>query len=147
MSESKDPLAVDAIVGARVRAARVAVGMSQTALAERVGLSFQQVQKYESGSNRISASKLVAMAQELGLAPADFLGGLEGANSQKGDFSFFNAPGAMELLRLYAALGGREQRGVLGLVRAISPGPSSDDPNDVSEETFFDSPDEDAKPT
>ena len=56
---------VDVYVGQRVRMRRVMCGLSQTALANRIGLTFQQLQKYESGMNRISASKLWLIAQEL----------------------------------------------------------------------------------
>ena len=120
MDEDKVPHAVDVIVGARVRAARVSLGLSQAALAERVGLSFQQVQKYERGSNRIAASRLVQLAKGLDLPPADFLSGLDDGSSPGKDFSFFNAPGAMELLLAYSGLPHREQRAVLRLARDLA---------------------------
>lgn len=56
---------VDRLVGQRVRMLRLNRGMSQTALANQLGLTFQQVQKYERGTNRISASKLVEIAKAL----------------------------------------------------------------------------------
>ena len=56
---------VDVNVSQRVRMRRVMCGLSQTALANRLGLTFQQLQKYESGMNRISASKLWLIAQAL----------------------------------------------------------------------------------
>lgn len=58
---------LDAVVGARIAARRAALGLTQTGLAELVGVSCQQVQKYESGQNRISASRLHHMAVALGL--------------------------------------------------------------------------------
>ncbi|NBB52951.1 helix-turn-helix domain-containing protein [Rhizobium sp. CRIBSB] len=63
---------MDAFVGARIALRRAALGLSQTALAERLGISFQQVQKYESGTNRISASRLHRVAVILGAPPATF---------------------------------------------------------------------------
>ncbi len=66
---SRSPDAVDAAVGCRIAARRSAMGLSQTALAQRIGISPQQVQKYEAGSNRISASRLSAIATALGIAP------------------------------------------------------------------------------
>ena len=54
----RNPTVVDQHVGARVRAARLEAGKSQTEVAESLGLTFQQVQKYEKGTNRISAGKL-----------------------------------------------------------------------------------------
>ena len=56
---------VDKYVGSRVRGRRVALGISQTKLGKALGVSFQQVQKYEKGSNRISASKLLAISHIL----------------------------------------------------------------------------------
>jgi transcriptional regulator with XRE-family HTH domain len=61
MKRSPDP--VDKRVGARVRMRRLMLGMSQEALAHQLGITFQQVQKYEKGSNRISASRLQHIAQ------------------------------------------------------------------------------------
>ena len=63
---------VDPIVGQRVRARRVLLGMSQEILADRLGLTFQQVQKYEKGSNRISASRLHQMSGVLGVPVSYF---------------------------------------------------------------------------
>jgi DNA-binding Xre family transcriptional regulator len=67
------PDPIDVAVGARVRHARELRRQSQTALGEAIGVSFQQVQKYERGVNRISASALVRIAQFLGSSPADLL--------------------------------------------------------------------------
>ena len=62
------PSPVDVHVGARLRVRRTLLGMSQTMLGEAIGLTFQQVQKYESGANRISASRLFALSRVLGVA-------------------------------------------------------------------------------
>lgn len=63
---------IDAVVGSRVAARRSAMGLSQTALAVELGVSFQQVQKYEKGANRVSASRLYQVATVLGCSVADF---------------------------------------------------------------------------
>ena len=55
---SKDPSNIDKHIGYKLKLRRVDAGMSQEALGEKVGLSFQQIQKYEKGANRISASRL-----------------------------------------------------------------------------------------
>lgn len=68
---------IDVAVGNRVREGRGMRGMSQEALGDALGISFQQVQKYEKGMNRISASRLVQIAAVLQLAPATFLAGVE----------------------------------------------------------------------
>lgn len=66
------PDSTDAWVGARIALRRAALGVSQTDLARRIGVSFQQLQKYESGSNRISASRLHRIALALGAPVGDF---------------------------------------------------------------------------
>ncbi|HUH10252.1 MAG TPA: helix-turn-helix transcriptional regulator [Brevundimonas sp.] len=63
---------IDAVVGLRMAARRAALGLSQTALAVQLGVSFQQVQKYEKGANRVSASRLHQVATVLGCSVADF---------------------------------------------------------------------------
>lgn len=63
---------IDAAVGLRMAARRSALGLSQTALAVQLGVSFQQVQKYEKGANRVSASRLHQVATALGCSVADF---------------------------------------------------------------------------
>ncbi len=69
---------VDAHVGSRVRLRRAMLGVSQTKLAELLGLSFQQVQKNEKGTNRIGASRLYELSQVLDVPVMYFFGGLEG---------------------------------------------------------------------
>ena len=68
----------DIHIGRRLRERRIALGMSQSELAERLGISFQQVQKYESGANRISGSRLWDIATVLETPVAYFFEGLEG---------------------------------------------------------------------
>ena len=70
-------LQIDQHVGLRVRARRRMANLSQQVLAEALGLTFQQVQKYERGSNRISASKLFQIAQFLDVPVSFFFEGLE----------------------------------------------------------------------
>jgi len=74
---------LDAFVGARMALRRTALGLSQTALATRLGISFQQVQKYERGTNRISASRLHAVAAVLGMPITDFFPQTAAANPQE----------------------------------------------------------------
>jgi len=64
---------VEAEIGERIRSRRAALGMSQAELADRIGMSFQQVQKYERGANRIASSILVRVAGALNCAPGDLL--------------------------------------------------------------------------
>ena len=71
------PHPVDIHVGSRLRALRTLRGQSQTNLADKLGLTFQQVQKYEVGANRISASKLFNISRILGVTPNYFFEGLD----------------------------------------------------------------------
>lgn len=75
-SYRQDLKAIDRAVGGRVRQRRIMMGLSQTALAESVGLTFQQVQKYESGANRISASRLYEFGDVLNVPISYFFDGL-----------------------------------------------------------------------
>lgn len=72
----KNPNPVDIHVGKRVRALRMARGMSQEGLAEHLAVTFQQVQKYEKGTNRISASRLFQISRVLEVDPGYFFIGL-----------------------------------------------------------------------
>jgi len=70
------PDPVDVHVGARIRTRRLLLGMNQDTLATALGLTFQQVQKYESGANRVSASRLFETAEVLDVTPEYFFSGL-----------------------------------------------------------------------
>ena len=76
MSEENTPNPVDVHVGKRLRFLRKHLGMSQNALAAKGGVTFQQIQKYENGTNRISASMMWAFANALGITIADLFEGL-----------------------------------------------------------------------
>lgn len=68
----RTPDRVDAFVGARIAQRRAALGLSQQGLADRLGISPQQIQKYEAGSNRVSVSRLHRIASVLGASAAGF---------------------------------------------------------------------------
>jgi len=102
---------VDVWVGARIRVRRKLLGISQAQLADAIGLTFQQVQKYERGSNRVSSSKLYEIAGKLEVPIAYFFHGLPdaavgvdedvGASNRK-LAEYLATPGALELLRAYS---------------------------------------------
>ena len=82
----KVPNPIDRHVGSRVRMRRILLGMSQEKLGEALGLTFQQVQKYEKGTNRIGASRLQQISQTLNVQPAFFFDGaptLDNANGNE----------------------------------------------------------------
>src|SRR6476620_107288 len=109
------PTQTDVLVGSRVRVRRLELGLSQTALANELGVTFQQVQKYEKGTNRIGASRLHAMARVLGVPvtyffPAD---GPQGTAKPTEVLNLLSIPGAVDLLRDYSAITDRLARKAL----------------------------------
>jgi transcriptional regulator with XRE-family HTH domain len=76
MTEQRVTNAVDRHIGNQVRARRLAIGMTQEKLADLLGITFQQVQKYEKGVNRIAASRLYEITQALDVSVAYFFEGL-----------------------------------------------------------------------
>ena len=71
----KAATAVDAHVGQKIRARRILLGMSQTDVADALGITFQQIQKYEKGANRVGASRLQQISDALGVSPFYFFEG------------------------------------------------------------------------
>jgi transcriptional regulator with XRE-family HTH domain len=80
---------IDRHVGVRIRMRRKELSMSQERLGERIGLTFQQIQKYERAANRVSASKLWEMARALGVSVGYFFHGLQNPFEDGGDFKGF----------------------------------------------------------
>lgn len=121
-AEAPDP--IDVHVGKLIRARRRAIGMSQYELGPMLGVSFQQVQKYELGKNRVSASKLFAIAQALGVPVGSFFADLEEAGadpsvlSEFGDFLTFN--GSTELIKAYRLLSADERRVLVDLAQVMA---------------------------
>lgn len=97
----------DAEIGRRIRALRLERGLSQDTLARHLGLSFQQLQKYEKGVNRVSAGRLQAIASFLGAPVTFFYDGL-GERARGADprtaFEFLTSQGALRLMRAYAQI-------------------------------------------
>jgi transcriptional regulator with XRE-family HTH domain len=69
----RSPMPVDAVVGQNIRTTRLAAGMSQGELGKACGITFQQIQKYENGSNRVGSSRLMQIAEALKVPPATLL--------------------------------------------------------------------------
>jgi transcriptional regulator with XRE-family HTH domain len=135
MRKVQDPNPIDVAVGARLRIRRQQQGMSQSTLGEYLGITFQQVQKYERGANRISASMLVKAARALDCPGGALLGdsGPEDSVSSRQDDAMqaeLNAllavPGAVDLLRGFSRIPPGEARaGLLAIVRGLVPDTSS----------------------
>jgi len=120
----KHPVDVD--VGKRVGHRRWMVGMTQQQLASMVGIKFQQIQKYETGMNRISASRLWDIADALGVPVAFFFEGIDEKIDMAAD-SQSNVPGdiladkeALELVRSYYAIPENQRRRLFELARVLS---------------------------
>lgn len=113
------PDPIDVTVGLRIRLRRKALGLTQGALAEALGLSFQQVQKYERGSNRVSASMLVRAARFLDCTVGHLVDD-QGETPDAGDVSDLMSPGALDAARAYLAIAPRRRPAVLNLLRALS---------------------------
>lgn len=119
------PHRVDRHVGARVRLRRKSVGISQEQLANALGVTFQQVQKYERGTNRISASKLFETGRALGAPVAYFFEGLSpeaedrAAGSDAGVDAFLLTPEGIELAGAFPRLPPAQRRRVLELVQTL----------------------------
>ena len=100
-------------IGARIRARRRQLGLSQSQLANQLGVSFQQVQKYERGANRVAASTLVATAQALGVGVGWLVGEDAPQEGEQELLSALSRPGALELLLAFAAIGDLRGRNAL----------------------------------
>ena len=113
--QRKSPNPVDRHIGSRVRARRNMLGMSQEKLADALGLTFQQVQKYEKGSNRIGASRLLQIAGILGVNIEFFFEGLPGLRAdgvlEQGVMAeFLTSPESDRLVRGFVRLRDDEAR-------------------------------------
>ena len=124
------PNPIDVHVGLRIRLRRKELGVSQEKLAEAIGLTFQQVQKYERAANRVSASKLYEMARALETSTAYFFEGLAdpaapGARVAPGGQAHMQAflltPEGVELASAFPRINPpRVRRRILDLVRAMT---------------------------
>ncbi len=116
-----EPEAVDVHVGQMIRAQRKLIGKSQSDLAHAIGVSFQQVQKYEKASNRVSASVLVAIAKALDCRPADLLP----SEAPPGDaptnmvMQMTGIRHGLEVAEIFLSLNERDRRVIVALARSL----------------------------
>jgi transcriptional regulator with XRE-family HTH domain len=119
------PEPVDVHVGGRIRTRRLLIGMNQETLANALGLTFQQVQKYEGGANRVSASRLSQVADILGVPIAYFFSDLDlDGDASAGEVEArerLQRPEAIEPIRSYYAISdARIRRQFLDMVKAVA---------------------------
>lgn len=132
----KEPNPIDVHVGNRVRLRRMLVGLSQEKLGEQLGLTFQQIQKYEKGSNRVSASRLYQIAEILSVpvqfffddVPDDVAGsgnGAAGFGEASGGtgaiMDFLNSPEGFQLSKAFSQIPDPAvRRRLIDLVKALA---------------------------
>jgi transcriptional regulator with XRE-family HTH domain len=123
----RDPL--DEYIGQRVKLRRTELGMSQAQIGQALGVSFQQVQKYERGANRISSATMVRLANALDVSPGYFLdeapGALHGPKRLKQSGSeglrlVATTPGAIDALRSLAVMDNSRRAAALDVLRSLA---------------------------
>lgn len=116
---------VDVHVGKRIRHRRWLVGMTQQQLAQHVGIKFQQIQKYETGANRVSASRLWDISETLEVPISFFFEGLEREQAQQSAMDsvppdLMGDKEALELIRSYYSIPENQRRRLFDLARVLS---------------------------
>ena len=118
--KDEDPHPVDRHVGRRVQEKRLDLGLTQTALAKAVGVSFQQVQKYEKGVNRVGAARLQAIATALDVPVTFFYDG-DGKAREVESLLFLDSAFSLRLLRAYSKIKDQTvQRQLVSLMESIA---------------------------
>ncbi|XAZ26015.1 helix-turn-helix domain-containing protein (plasmid) [Sinorhizobium sp. B11] len=117
---------VDLIIGENLARVRKARGLSQSSIAELLGITFQQVQKYEKGTNRVSASVLFELAQALSVPMDDFFHGAEPTihNDLRRSLRAPSLSGDLSTVKSAAV-----KKALLSLIREVSAEPDEDDPS------------------
>lgn len=114
--------AYDRDVGARIRVRRKALGITQVDIAKAIGVTFQQVQKYEQGTNRVAASSLVKIAKRLDCPVTYLLGEDGGGQPEEIAPTVLAVGGAVELLEVYARIpDARARLALLKVATALTP--------------------------
>ncbi|WP_309084256.1 helix-turn-helix domain-containing protein [Chelativorans sp.] len=132
----KRPNPIDVHVGSRIRLRRNMLGVSQEKLGESLGITFQQIQKYEKGTNRVGASRLQAIASILNApvsfffegAPSEDRPGTPGLSEEGSSYvaDFLNTPEGVQLNRAFAKISDPKiRRRVLDLVKALAADPAT----------------------
>jgi transcriptional regulator with XRE-family HTH domain len=126
MSDERLANSVDEHIGKRVKSRRLQIDLSQEKLADLVGVTFQQIQKYENGVNRVAASRLWEMAKALGVPVSFFYEGLSvsgGVREESEDivYDMLATPEGQRLLQIFGAIKSPKlRRRVLELVRVMA---------------------------
>ena len=127
---SKQPHPIDRLVGTHVRLFRTAQGFSQSRLAENLGITFQQVQKYEKGTNRISASRLFEISRLLGVSVTELYAGADDTTSIATEEAANALPSMLDhkIIRALSRIDDDQiKRRVLALISTLAPEAKVDD--------------------
>lgn len=121
----RSPQEIDRYVGARIRARRKLVGLSQEELGNVIGVTFQQIQKYENGSNRIGAARLFEIAEALEVSPAWMFEGIPSAGKRKPKAldeigSFLTDPYAARIMAAFPKLATDIKKRMIDLIESTS---------------------------
>ncbi len=114
---------IDAEIGRRVRALRLSRGLTMEQVADQLGITYQQIQKYETGFNRVSASRLFALAQVFDVSISAFFEGLQLPTGQPKQEAVFVDSRGYTLAHEFDKLSEPQKRAVLSLVRSLSDKP------------------------
>jgi len=131
-SAKKTPNPIDIDVGARVRLRRNMIGLSQEKLGESLGVTFQQVQKYEKGTNRISASKMQKISEILKTPVSFFFGADQAGSSQESGFAetgesnyiadYLSTPEDIQLFKAFSKIDDpKVRKNIINMVRSFMP--------------------------
>jgi len=118
---------LDRALGNAIRLRRRSLNLTQEQLATACGISFQQVQKYENGANRVSFSRLVQIARALECRVTDLTSALDQPNFAAADFEFLKLmtlPGAVDLLKRYEVMSPDSRRLLIDLLRSLMTEPA-----------------------
>jgi transcriptional regulator with XRE-family HTH domain len=123
---------IDFHIGKRLRRRRRLLGLTQQQLAESVGIRFQQIQKYECGANRVSASRLFELAESLDVPAQYFYEGLSPDEDKVDDpdamaADILSQKETMDLVRAYYRLGERPRKRLLELAKSLEPAEPAND--------------------
>lgn len=114
---------IDRHVGQRLRRQRRLLGLTQSQLGDAVGIRFQQVQKYECGANRVTASRLYELAKALGVSVEYFFDGLGSTHDGSQSADMLSRQETWELVQAYYRLAEGPRRRLLDLARSLSTEP------------------------
>jgi transcriptional regulator with XRE-family HTH domain len=109
----KGKTTIDLEIGKRIRAMRMHLGLSQTTLGKALGVTFQQMQKYENGTNRIGPSRLEIVARVLKVPVTSFFPSMDGKNAKPQTFDFLRISHATDLMSAFSRISNPRSRALL----------------------------------